>query len=88
MSRCRKCGEPIRWEKSPSGRNVPMDIGNNETHFATCSKPKGWFTREYWIPIEQIKNKGNKFSNPVGLKSFYFGKTPPWEYPTFIACIE
>jgi hypothetical protein len=35
--RCRSCGAPLRWEKSPkTGRPVPISLATGENHFLDC----------------------------------------------------
>ena len=31
---------------------------------------------------------GSNTTNPNNRTSFYYGKTPPWDFPAFIDCIE
>jgi len=35
-SKCRACGAPLRWERSESGKWVPISIATGESHFRDC----------------------------------------------------
>lgn len=32
--RCRSCRTPIKWIKTPSGKNMPVDLASRETRVA------------------------------------------------------
>ena len=88
MAKCRNCGKAIRFIITAKGRKQPIEMDSNEPHFARCGKSPEMFTREYWKPIEDIKNASMRTTNTSAKKSFYSGKKPPWDYPTFIDCWE
>lgn len=29
MTTCRSCGAPIRWARTPAGKNIPLDAGDD-----------------------------------------------------------
>lgn len=35
IGRCRGCGQPIAWARTPAGRSAPLDL-DGTNHFATC----------------------------------------------------
>jgi hypothetical protein len=35
LGRCRGCGAPIAWARTPAGRSAPLDR-DGVSHFATC----------------------------------------------------
>ena len=35
VGRCRGCGAPISWARTPAGRSAPLDR-DGTSHFATC----------------------------------------------------
>lgn len=38
ISRCRDCGAPIIWRRTPNGKLQPINVDGGEVHFATCTK--------------------------------------------------
>jgi hypothetical protein len=98
MPTCNKCGQEIRWIKTKSGKNMMLQIDDYEPHYPHCGK--NLWTEEDWelyreeTRIKTIRNnrktKENNYlqTNPSKKKSFYQGSISPWEYETFIDCME
>jgi hypothetical protein len=40
--RCRSCGAPVEWRKTPAGKWCPYDAGTDTSHFQTCPQAKAW----------------------------------------------
>jgi len=32
--RCRSCNAPLKWVKTPAGKNMPLDLASRETRIA------------------------------------------------------
>src|SRR3990167_8710505 len=42
-AKCRSCGEEIEWQKNEeTGKNVPMCVAHNQSHFKCCPQAKEW----------------------------------------------
>jgi hypothetical protein len=41
-SKCRSCGAPIVWGKTPNGKSCPFDFSTGESHFRSCPQAAGW----------------------------------------------
>jgi hypothetical protein len=48
--RCRSCGEPIRWERTPAGKHAPISLASGESHFVDCPQRRDWRKREPSVP--------------------------------------
>ena len=42
VQRCRSCGAPVEWRKTPTGKWCPYDAGTETSHFQTCPDAKRW----------------------------------------------
>lgn len=84
---CGKCGGPMAYRKLPSGKWCPCNPDGSD-HWDDCreAQTKGTYgiKRDFLVHIAGAvtigkgKLKGNK----------YEGDKTPWEYPTFIECVE
>ncbi len=36
MAECRACGKKIRWERTESGKKMPIEIPEGEPHWPNC----------------------------------------------------
>lgn len=41
---CRSCGEPLRFERTSTGRLAPITIRTGLNHVADCPEYRGWRT--------------------------------------------
>lgn len=41
-SKCRSCGAPIVWGKTPAGKVCPFDWESGVSHFQTCPDANKW----------------------------------------------
>lgn len=92
QGKCKYCGEMIRWLITKDGNFMPIQLEDNEPHFPHCGKSN--FTALEWADyLEDVAHRIRK-QNAIPAYSSgkckwpYSGKTPPWEFPTMIRCID
>jgi hypothetical protein len=98
MPTCKKCGQEIHWIKTKAGKNIMIQVDGFEPHYPHCGKnlwtEADWERYREEIKLQTIRNntetEENQFliTNPLKKKSFYQATRPPWEYETFIDCLE
>lgn len=86
-ARCEKCGGPLGFYKLSNGKWCPCNPDGSD-HWDDCREfqTKGTYgiKREFrvatWGALTIPKGKPNA--------NYYNGDIPPWEFPTFIECVE